>query len=211
LTLPRLHLVTDAAVLRGAGFGAVAERVLERCGAGVALQVRGHGLGGAELHAIAEPLAALALRDGAWLLINDRVDVALAVRAHGVQLGSRSLAVPDVRALMGDGARIGVSVHGVAEVVQAEADGADFVLLGNIHETASHPDRRALGLEVVTQSARSTTCPVIAIGGITVARVDAVARAGAAGVAVLSGVWSAAEPAAAAAEYLAAVNEAWRS
>jgi thiamine-phosphate diphosphorylase len=211
LSLPRLHLVTDAAVLRTSGFADVAAAVLERCGARVALQVRGHGAGGAELYGIAEPLAVAALRAGAWLLINDRIDIAMAVRANGVQLGSRSLAVPDARALMGAGARIGVSVHGVAEVVQAEVDGADFVVLGSIHETASHPGQPALGLAAVTGAVQSSSLPVIAIGGITAARVAAAARAGAHGVAVLSGVWRATDPAAAAAEYVAAVSEAWSS
>jgi thiamine-phosphate diphosphorylase len=131
------------------------------------------------------------------------------VRANGVQLGARSLAVSDARALLGAGARIGRSVHGVEEAVGAEADGADFALLGTIFESASHPGRAAAGPSLVSDAVAGAALPVIAIGGITPERVAAVAAAGAHGVAVLGGVWRAADPAAAAAMYADAVMSAW--
>ncbi|MGH7464127.1 MAG: thiamine phosphate synthase, partial [Longimicrobiales bacterium] len=81
--LPRLHLVTDDAVLADAGFPELAEAVLDSCGRRAALHVRGHRTTGARLYALGERLRAAALRTGAWLLVNDRVDIALALRANG--------------------------------------------------------------------------------------------------------------------------------
>ena len=207
--LPRLHLVTDDAVLADPRFPDAAERVLECCGRAAALHVRAHAATGAHLHAIAARLQTTALRAGAWLLVNDRVDVAMAVRANGVQLGARSLTVGDARALLGAGARIGCSVHGAAEALQAESDGADFVVLGTIFESASHAGRAAAGTQLVRDTTTRTGLPVIAIGGITPGRVPEVAGAGAHGAAVLGGVWRARDPVAAAAQYVAAVQTAW--
>jgi thiamine-phosphate diphosphorylase len=207
--LPRLHLVTDDAVLADAAFADAAESVLECCGRLAALHVRGHATSGARLHAIADRLQTAALRTGAWLLVNDRVDVAMAVRANGVQLGSRSLPVADARALLGAGARIGCSVHGAAEALQAESDGADFVVLGTIFESASHAGRAAAGTRLVRDTASRTLLPVLAIGGMTPDRLADVAGAGAHGAAVLGGVWRAGDPASAAAEYAEAVRSAW--
>lgn len=209
MNLPRLHLVTDDAVLAEPEFGAVAERVLDVCGRTAALHVRGHAATGARLHAIAERLQTVALRTGAWLLVNDRVDIARAVRANGVQLGRRSLAVADARALLGTGARIGLSVHEVAEALDAEADGADFVVLGTIYESASHPGSATGGTELIRRCAARTVLPIIAIGGMTSSRIVDVAAAGAHGAAALGGIWRADDPAVAAAEYVAAVRAAW--
>jgi hypothetical protein len=92
--LPRLHVVTDDEVLarpacRAGGGGAGGVRPA------VALHLRGHGTSAAVRHALAMRLAAAALRTGAWLLVNDRIDIAMTVRANGVQLGAASLPVPD--------------------------------------------------------------------------------------------------------------------
>lgn len=208
--LPRLHLVTDDAVLADAAFPDIAGRVLERCGPAAAMHVRGPGTSAAKLYAMAVQLQTVALRTGAWLLVNDRVDIAMAVRANGVQLTSRSLELPDARTLTGAGARIGCSVHGPAEALQAESDGADFVVLGTIYETASHPDRAGSGIGLVRATVERTALPVIAIGGITPGRVADVARAGAHGAAVLGGLWRAANPVEAAAAYVEAARAAWK-
>lgn len=209
--LPRLHIVTDDAVLASAAFPDIAERVLERCGPAAALHLRGPATSGATLHAIAAQLRMVALRIRAWLLVNDRVDVAMAVRANGVQLGARSLEVRDTRALLGDDASIGCSIHDAAAALQAESDGADFVVLGTIYESASHAGRAAAGTGLVRETAERTALPVIAIGGITPERIAAVAAAGAHGVAVLGGVWHANDPADAAAAYMEAAHDAWRT
>ena len=208
-SLPRLHVITDDVVLADPRFPDLAERVLECCGRTAALHVRAPAAAGAHLHAVAARLQSAALRAGAWLLVNDRVDVAMAVRANGVQLGALSLPVADARALLGPGARIGCSVHSAMETLEAEGDGADFVVLGTIFESASHAGRAAAGTRLVRDTTVRTVLPVIAIGGITAARIAAVADAGAHGVAVLGGVWRAGDPEAAAAQYVAAVQAAW--
>ena len=208
--LPRLHLVTDDAVLANDDFTGVAEAVLDRCRGIAALHVRGPATGGARLHAIAARMQAAALSTGAALFVNDRIDIAMAVRAHGVQLGSRSLSVRDARALLGASALIGSSVHGATEAVEAEREGADFVVLGTIFESASHGGRPGAGIALIRDTAQRAALPIVAIGGITPARVTEVAGAGAHGVAILGGVWHAADPLAAVDEYADRVWRAWQ-
>lgn len=207
--LPRLHVVTDDEVLADAGFAERAEAVLAACGPAVALHLRGHGTSAALRHALGMRLAAAALRTGAWLLVNDRIDIAMTVRANGVQLGAASLSVPDARRLLGAGARIGYSAHGVAECAQAAADGADWVVVGTIWGSASHPDRAPAGTELLRECAAHTPRPVIAIGGVTPERVAEAADAGAEGVAVLGGIWTAADAGVAAGQYVAALEAAF--
>lgn len=206
MPLPRLHLVTDDAVLRDERFLVRAEAVLECCGTDVALHLRGHGTNGRVLHALGERLAAIALRTGAFLLVNDRVDIAMAIRANGVQLGVRSIPPPEARHLLGHGAWLGYSAHGPLEAARAASEGADFVLLGTIFYSASHADRVPLGIERLEECVRSARAPVIAIGGVTCARIAPIAATGAYGVAVLGGVWRATDVRAAAAEYVAEIR-----
>lgn len=180
--LPRLHLVTDGSVLFDKDFLPTASELLAEFGSRVALHLRAPGTGGAELYRAASRL-------GRELLINDRVDVALAADAAGVQLGRRSLPVPIARRLVGRGRRIGYSAHAAEEASGAASDGADFVVLGNIYRTRSHPGREGRGTSFVREGAERLAVPTIAIGGITPGRVAAVVAAGAYGVAVLGGVW----------------------
>ncbi|MFO7259849.1 MAG: thiamine phosphate synthase [bacterium] len=207
--LARLHLVTDDAVLRAADFRERAQAVLAAHGSALALHLRGHGVSGAELFELARDLAFGADGAGAELLVNDRVDVALAAGADGVQLGRRSLPIAAARALLGADAWIGYSAHGAEEAAQAAADGADFILVGTLYRTASHPEREPAGVERVRETVAALApaeVPVIGIGGITPERVREVLAAGAYGVAVLGGVWHAADPVAAAADYIAALG-----
>jgi thiamine-phosphate diphosphorylase len=209
--IPHLHLVTNDAVLAAPSFLDTAERVLAVCGTAAALHLRGHETSGAALHAVGERLAAACLRNGAWLLVNDRIDVAMAIRANGVQLGTMSMPIDDARALLGAGARIGYSAHGALEAVEAVADGADFVVLGTIYDSASHAGRVPAGIVQLRETAARAGAPVIAIGGITPERVAEVAGAGAAGAAVLGGVWAAPDPVTAAEKYMQAATAAWQS
>jgi thiazole tautomerase (transcriptional regulator TenI) len=208
--LPRLHIVTDDAVLARPSFIAGAASILAACGAEVALHVRGHGTSGAVLYDIASQLATAALRSGSWLLVNDRVDVAMAVRANGVQLGWRSLPIADARSLLGASVQIGYSAHTGADVALAAAHGADFVLLGNIYDTRSHERRDPLGVEALRSIAQHAPLLVIAIGGVTPQRAAELARTGAHGVAVLGGIWHAPDVHDAAAQYLTALRGAWQ-
>ncbi len=208
--LARLHLVTDDAVLRAADFRERAQAVLVAHGPSLALHLRGHGLTGAELFELARDLGFAADAAGAEVLVNDRVDVALAGGVDGVQLGRRSLPIAAARALLGADAWIGYSAHDAAEAAQAAADGADFLVVGSLYRTASHPERAPAGTALVRETIAALApaeVPVIGIGGITPERVSEVLAAGAYGVAVLGGVWHAADPVAATADYIAALGE----
>jgi len=208
--LARLHLVTDDAVLRAADFRERAQAVLAAHGPALALHLRGHGLNGAELFELARDIGFGGDAAGAEVLVNDRVDVALAAGVDGVQLGYRSLPIAAARSLLGIDAWIGYSAHSATEAAQAAADGADFLFVGALYPTASHPERPPAGVQLVRETVAALApaeVPVIGIGGITPARVREVLEAGAYGVAVLGGVWRAADPVAAAAEYLAALGQ----
>lgn len=198
--VPRLHVVTDDAVLARPGFTDTAGRLLAAGGPGLALHLRGHGTEAGRLYALTAALAAPARDAGALLLVNDRVDIALAAGAAGVQLGRRSLPPRSARALLPRDARIGYSAHAGEEARSAVEGGADFVVLGSVFPSASHPDRAGMGTGMLREA--EAGAPIIAIGGVSPERVGEVLSAGAHGVAVLSGVWSAPDPEDAVRRYL---------
>lgn len=204
MPLPGLHVVTDDAVLATADFLEGAAALMETHGPAVALHLRGPRTPVARLLSLAERLAATAADSGTPLLLNDRADVALAVNADGVQLGRRSLPVAAARGMAPHWV-IGASVHGVDEASRAEA--ADFLVVGSIWETASHPGRRGAGLALIGEIRDRLRTPVVAIGGVTRQRAAAARRAGAYGVAVIRGVWESGDPVLAATGYLDALGE----
>jgi len=206
-TLPRLHLVTDDDVLRRPGFVATARAILAEHGPAVALHLRGHGLTGGELYRIGDELCAVAAESGALLLVNDRIDVALALGSSGAHLGRRSLPVMTARVLLGADRWLGYSAHDPAELPAAAREGADYIVYGTIFPSASHPGEATAGVEGVREAASRATLPIIAIGGMTPERVSRVRAAGAHGVAVLGGVWSAPDPLDAAGAFLTVLEE----
>jgi thiamine-phosphate pyrophosphorylase len=189
-----LTLVTDRSQTRGREMTAV---VAECLTAGLpAVQVREKDLGAADLAVLCRPLRALTRDHGARLIVNDRVDVALAVGADGVQRTHASLAIDDIRAIAGRRLAIGASVHSLQDALDAERQGADWIVFGPVYDT---PSKRRWGapqgvdrLATVTAAVR---IPVIAIGGITPERVAAVRAAGAAGVAAIAAILDTASPA----------------
>lgn len=201
--LPRLHAITNDAVIGREGWEAVASRVLEAGGPDVAVHLRGRGTPPRTLLALATSLAVHARRSGAAIFVNDRVDVALVTDVDGVHLGRGSLSPGVARALVGPEMWIGVSRHGPDETVAAAAEGADYVFLGTIHDTASHPGVAALGLRALEQAVRrSSRVPIFGIGGIGPEDASAVTQTGAYGVAAIRGIWDAADPEAAVKRYL---------
>lgn len=198
--VPALHVVTDDAVLADARFPMRAQSAIEAGGGMLALHLRGPQTGAATLWALATALLPACRANGARLIINERVDIALASGADGVQLGRRALDARDARRLLGARSLLGVSVHDVGEAQGACAAGADFLLVGAVFPTRSHPGVPAAGLDLVRGIAELHTL-LIAIGGMLPERVAPVVAAGAAGVAVLRGVWGATDPVVAVAEY----------
>lgn len=208
--LPRLHVVTDDAMLGRGGFEERARAVLDAGGAELALHLRGPRTEGATLYALAEALLPHVRRTGALLVVNDRLDVALALDVAGAHLGRRSLAVRVARELLGDAPWLGASVRDAAEAAAAASEGADYVFLGTIFATPSHPGEAGMGLEGLAAvtgkvKALAVAVPVIAIGGIDPARAADVLGAGAHGVAAVRGVWDSRDPAEAVRRYRDAV------
>lgn len=209
-TLPRLHAVTDDRVLGEAGGEgrAVAAASLmaaaaAAAGAALAVHLRTRALTGAGLLRAARSFAAALGPTGAWLVVNDRADVARAAPARAVVTGRGGLSARDVRraapALL-----VGRSVHSGTEARAAEAEGADFLVAGPIYPTASHPATPAAGLDLVRHAAAGGGA-VIAIGGLTPERTPDVVAAGGWGVAAIRALWDAPDPAAAVRAFLAAL------
>ena len=148
--------------------------------------------------------AGLALREltrewGVAFIINDRVDVALAVDADGVHVGQDDMPAKLARKLVGPDKIVGVSASTIEEALQAEADGADYISASPVFATPTKPDAAPpTGLEGLRAIVEAVRIPVVAIGGINESNVEEVIRAGAAGVAVISAVVGAPDIAAAA-------------
>lgn len=157
------------------------------------LQLRGHTLSSAHMYTLATALRPLCQRYQAAFIINDRVDIGLAVGAHGFQLGMRSLPLPVVRQLVGEEYLLGVSVHSREEAQIAVAGGADFLLAGTIFASHSHPGEPTSGLELLRAIKQmELSCPLLAIGGITSKNARKVMEHGADGIAVISAILEAA-------------------
>ena len=201
-----LYLVTDRLIARRP-----LPDVVEEClGAGLrAVQLRERDLGVRDLLEVAAPLREATRRHGARLLINDRADVALAVGADGVQRTHDSLPVEALRRIGPAPFLVGASVHAETEARQAATDGADFLVFGPVYET---PSKRAYGpaqgVAALHRVVDAVNRPVIAIGGITPARVPELLAAGAAGVAVISAILAADRPADATKAFLDALGKA---
>lgn len=194
--VPRLHVIVPDAVAGRPDFTETAAGLLERGGGELALHLRLKEATGRRLHDLARELAGEARRLGGWCVVNERVDVALTAGAQGVQLGRGALPVARTRGLVGDDTMVGASVHGREEAEEAVRQGANFLLLGTIFDTPSHPGVEGAGPDRVA-ACRDLSAPVVAIGGMTPGRVSDVRTAGAHGVASLRGVWEAADPGAA--------------
>lgn len=156
------------------------------------VQIREKDLGA---HALLDLARAVIAAAGAVpVLINDRLDVALAAGARGVHLGGASIPVDRARAIAPRGFLIGYSAHTVAEALDAERHGADYVTLSPVFPTASKPGAPAIGPAAIAEAVRRLAIPVVALGGITPENLPAVARAGARRVAVISAIGGAADP-----------------
>ena len=198
--LPRVHAVTDARVLALDDLG-VRAAAIAAAGSGVALHARDRMTGGARLASVARRFLALARPPEAAVFVNGRPDIAGAVSAQGVQLGAHDLTPGEARASFPVG-WVGRSVHSLEEAERAVEEGADFLLVGTIFPSSSHPGYPGAGPGLVRDTARLGP-PVIAIGGIDGERAARMREAGAYGVAAIGALWHAADPAAAALALLA--------
>ena len=205
--VPVVHAVTNDEVVARADFIDVACAVMRVLGARGALHLRVHRVSGSRFESLAEGLAAAQGLTGGWLIINDRIDVALASGARGAQLTSRSLSAGDARRVA-PGLALGASVHDLAEGRSAVVAGADWLVAGHVFASATHPGEASRGVSWVQTLVNSTTVPVIAIGGVRIEHAVALRKAGVHGVAVIRGIWDAPNAEQAARDYLSAYENA---
>jgi thiamine-phosphate pyrophosphorylase len=158
-------------------------------GGATVVQLRAKNMDSREFLEIGLRAADLLARTGALLLVNDRVDIALACGAAGVHLGQEDMPVPQARKILGPDKVIGVSVNTPEEALRAEREGADYVGAGPAYVTATKETfLPVLGPEGIDRIKRAVRIPVLAIGGIGAANAAALAVAGADGVAVISAI-----------------------
>ena len=201
----RLLLVTDRHQTNGRPLVPLLQQVLTA--AAPAIQLRERDLSARELLTLAREVQAVTASRRSQLLINDRIDVALALEGVGVHLRSNSLPVSVARQLLGARRLLGISVHAVEEAVQAESQGADYIVLGPIYETPSKQMfGPPLGIHTLEKACRLVRIPIIGIGGVTAARAREMRRAGAFGVAVITAILGAADVESATRELLDAVT-----
>jgi thiamine-phosphate pyrophosphorylase len=202
---PVVHLVTerravpDLVAAARAALGGLPSRA-------VALHLREKDLGGRDLLALARSLRAACAEVGQLLLVNDRIDVALAAGADGVHLPSAGIPAADARRLLGPGRLVGVSCHALEDVRRARDGGADYATFGPVFDT---PSKRAYGAPVglvALAEASRLGLPLVALGGVDVERAPRAMAAGAHGVAAIRAWLAAPDPAAAVAALLAAAR-----
>ncbi len=184
-----LHVLTDRKLSLGRSHVEVARAAI--AGGARLIQFREKEMSTRDLVETAQQLRALTRQAGVALIVNDRLDVALAVDADGVHVGQDDMPVLLARKLMGAGKIVGVSAGNLDEALRGVADGADYLGVGPVFATGSKADAGApLGLAGLAEIKRHVSIPVVAIGGITAANVSDVLAAGADGIAVISAVVS---------------------
>lgn len=211
----RLYLITDRKLAGARGLLATCEAALKAAAesasrGALAVQLREKDLEARALFELACEMRRVCDRYRAPLLINDRIDVAMAAGADGVHLASNSLGIAEARNLLGASRLVGVSTHSPAEVRAAAESGADFVVFGPVFPPLSKRSYGPpCGREGLIAACRAASLPVFALGGITAERVAALADSGAAGVAVIGSVIGAENPARATESLLEALTS-WK-
>lgn len=201
----RYYLVTDARVDNVADLVTRCDAALS--GGITAVQLRVKDWPDRDLLAAAELVRELCAQRHALFIVNDRVDIALAVGADGVHVGAGDLPVSVVRRLMGDNAIIGYSPESNDDRRAAEVAGADYLGVGPVYQTVTKDDAGdAIGLDGIARVAGATALPVVGIGGIGIERARDVLDAGAVGVAIVSSVFLAPDPAGAARKLVEATS-----
>jgi thiamine-phosphate pyrophosphorylase len=200
-----LYVITDRQQSAGRSLLTVVEAALR--GGAQAFQLREKDLPPRDLYPLALEMRQLTQAYGARLLINDRIDVALAVDADGVHLTTTSLPARVARQLLGPDRLLGVSTHNLAEAQVAAEGGSDFLVFGPVFFTPSKaPYGEPVGLDALRAVRAAVRLPILAIGGIKTANLDQVLAVGADGIAVISAVISADDPTAAAQALLATLR-----
>ncbi len=185
----RLYAVTDNSWLRG--------RTLADCvaaaiaGGATFVQLRGKTASTEELIVQAQELLPLCRKAHVPFVINDDVEAACAVDADGVHVGQADMACTQARALLGNDAIIGVSVHTLAQARAAEAAGADYVGVGALVATPTKPEATLVSTDELQKICASISIPVVGIGGLNLDTISCLAHTGVAGAAMVSAIFAA--------------------
>jgi thiamine-phosphate pyrophosphorylase len=200
-----LYLVTDRQILQGRDlFEAVAAAIR---GGVTLVQLREKDAPSGEFYRLAVDMKKLADSCGVPLIINDRMDIALAVDAAGLHIGPDDLPLPVARRLLGPGKILGYSVSCVDEAVYAEQNGADYLGAGAVYHTGSKEVAiPPIGVDGLHRIREAVAIPVVGIGGISLDNVRQVRRSGAAGISVISAIMGSPDPGQAA----GGLSAAWR-
>ena len=204
-----LHVITDTTIQSRFTHAQLAEMAIE--GGADTIQFRQKTGTTRDLLNTAREVQAICARHSVPLIVNDRADIALAIGSAGVHFGQDDLPIVVGRTLFPPDSIIGASARTEGKVMEAIAEGADYIGFGPIRQTSSKPDAEApKGLDALTRMCDIAQCPVIAIGGITVEDVYDVVRVGAHGVAVISAVCGEPDPSAATQRLVAEIHRAKR-
>jgi len=182
-----LYLITDRLQTGSLRLTDVVEEALKGGARGV--QLREKDLSSRELYELAYEMRKLTNRYSARLIINDRVDIAMAVDADGVHLGLNSLPIHRVRRLIGDNRLIGLSCHNQVNAIMAQEKGADFITFGPVYYTPSKAQYgKPVGVDKLEIVSHLLEIPVFALGGIKRDNIHEVVAAGAAGISLVSAI-----------------------
>jgi thiamine-phosphate pyrophosphorylase len=185
---------------------ALMQRVREGMDGGVhVVQLREKDSSAKDLYTLAQQLRHMTA-DRAIFLINDRIDVALAVGADGVHLPENGLPIAEARRLLGEDKLIGCSVHNVASAVQCAQEGADYLHIGTLYATDSKPGAKPAGPNLVRIVTAAVKIPIIGVGGVTTRNAPNVIAAGAHGVAAISALLDAPDTGEAAEVFIRALS-----
>ena len=201
-----LYVILDRGAARGRDLADLLEAVI--AGGCRMVQLREKEWPAGRLLPLAERLRARCAAAGVTFVVNDRLDLALAVGADGVHLGQDDLPARAARPLLRGGMILGVSTHSLAQARAAQADGADYVAVGSMFATRSKADFQLVGPDLIRKLRAEIRVPLIGIGGITHDNVREVIGAGADGVAVISAVGAADDPRAATERFLTLIRAA---
>lgn len=155
------------------------------------IHLRKTSLSDAQFVSLAEQTVCIARKFQARLIIHRRAEIARIVGADGVHLGARSLPISSAKEIIGTKGFVGYSAHSIAEALQAEASGADYLFFSPVSSTISkQPVRSPLGVKALQKLCSQARCPVVALGGISALTLNSVLQAGADGVGVLGSIWN---------------------
>lgn len=185
----RLYAITDRRALpAGVTLAQAVEAALE--GGVTCLQLREKEASAGDILALARTLLPLCRARRVPLLINDRVDIALAAGADGVHLGQEDLPLPEARTLLGPDRILGATAHTVEEALRAQAEGADYLGVGAMFPTGTKTDTVPTSADTLKAICAAVSTPVVAIGGVNAQNLPTLAGTGIAGAAVVSAIFS---------------------